>query len=439
MAMPGMGNETAESALRRLMTSARGRTWLNLAPAAGLLLALALAGTESFYWWISDFPGAPWKLKDPGAEISIVFRRLPVMSAGEIFAFWYGRAIHENDYYQPLSSWLMVAQYHWFERDHRRFMLISLAAHMLVCALLYWCTALFSSGSRAARAGSGVAAVLLFSGPLLADRVMYGWVLTWWPAQPDIFSLLFGLLHLIAVRCYASRPSRSLAAAALAAFVTAVLFKETAFAAGVGGCLLLLRRRRSWPLLAAIAASGIGLFVLRAYILGAWDRFGTASSPARVPGALLLQILELRPALVTVLIWAAILIPCLAAWFCQRSRFTGRLLYLLSSLPGILIFVAFFPSLNDPLLLPFLRHSAALILGAIWLAGLVWALRRWPAPELLLFSFLCQYLSLSFAATFAWHRYWAHASVALLTAACVAPAALHLAQRLRQRPMVDNA
>lgn len=393
-----------------------------LACLAALAAAMTAAGIESLHWPGHDYSGAPWKQPDPGAEINCVRERAPAASDHEIWGFWRGRVIYENDYYQPLTSWLFIAEHHWFGAADRLWMAVSIALHLAVCALLFWTAWIYCRGPRALRLCAGVLAVWIFSGPLLADRVMYAWVLQWWPAQPDILSLLCGLLHLIAVRTYIDRPGRGLFLAALAAFLIGVLFKETAYAAGVAGWLVLARRPQARPLLAALTLLGPTLFLYRAWILGSLTSFGTANNPARVPFALRAELTEWLDRLPLLGLHLLMALPALCLWFFLRRR--GASGWTLAA-PPLALYLVGGCLLWGPPGDPMFAFSFSLVIQALlillWIAGLLKGLTRWPGIELLLFAMLAEYLSLSFASTFAWHRYWAHASAALLTGAVVLP------------------
>src|SRR5439155_9225244 len=98
------------------------------------------------------------------------------------------------------------------------------------------------------------------------DRNIHYWVLAWWPAQPDLLSLLFGLPFLGCVALHIQTGQRRWAYLAPILFFLSVCSKEMGYFAGIGGCLLLLRTPRRWPLLGLIALEGLALFGFRRWV-----------------------------------------------------------------------------------------------------------------------------------------------------------------------------
>jgi len=244
----------------------RALSWIETHPvgvwALFVLLAWMIVGWEATSWWRHDFPGA-WfhdKTAHQYDDLGVVMARAREATAEDLRSYWFGAQIDHVGWYRPIPSTLWVLQSHWFGDDDRHWNLVSLALYFLMVPALGWLAASLWTGPRWQRLGVGLGAAALFGGPGLAPDMLHFWMLTWWPAQPDLLSLLFGSLLLGATVHYVHTGRRGWAYAAPLFFLLGVLSKETAYVAGIGATLLLARHRRCWPLLALLALEGIALF-----------------------------------------------------------------------------------------------------------------------------------------------------------------------------------
>lgn len=383
-----------------------------------LLLVLLLVGYETSYWPRVDYPRATWHHDPPGIEVEVVHAKAATAGWNELWSYWTGRIIHGNDYYQPLTSWLFVAEYRLFGTDNRAWTVLNVVLHPLFTLVLAWVTSLFVAGCRLRRLSAGVLAALLFGAPGLADRSIQEWVVGWWPVQPDILALLCGLLSMAAAYRYAEAPSRWLAAAAVGCFFLAVCFKETGYATGVGACLLLVRRRRAWNLLALLAGAGLLFFAMRWLALDRTMAFGTDNRPARIGANVLHWLRGTQQELASAGLPALFLLlsAAVAAGVRRAGRCgTGEAVLLTGALYLGVSWMVLGPP-TDVLALSAHRSLTSLAAQVLALIGVALTLRRWPWPELGVVWTLNALLAACFLRVYGWHRYWSAAFGCMLLA-----------------------
>jgi hypothetical protein len=268
---------------------------------------------------------------------------------------------------------------------------------------------------------AGALAVLLLAAPGLADREIQSWILSWWPCQNDTAALLPGLWLLGATAQYSRTFDRRWGAFALFSFALAVLFKEMGYIAGLGACLLLLRQRKAWGLLAVLAAEGVLLFALRWFALQ--HAGGVMSSP---PTSRQGTTLRLFPALVEELLvqsalqflalGVGIAAVMLAARFLRGRTLVWEQSLALGGITYLLIATLLIGPPQDPLF----QYTFLLLLRWVWwglvLAGILLAVRNWAIPELI-GVFLLSVLAVSgYPPSYGWYQYWASVFAALLAA-----------------------
>lgn len=323
-----------------------------------------------------------------------------------MWAFWTGRFIHGNDYWQPLSSWLFVAEWNLFHDDNRKWTLLNLLLHPLCVLLLVPAGYVFASGTRAKRLTTGVVAALLFGGPWLADRTVQGWIVSWWPVQPEIFSLMAGISLLMATVAYDRIEDRRFIPAILGLFFLGLCFKETTYTAGVGACLLLLRKPKRWPLLALIACFGISMFAYRYWALQGVLSSGTGSSTKHLVSAA--RGARFGVGYLFSASWVLLLLlPTMTAAMRKLRPQWGWAEALVVSLALItLIGSAIFGPFWEGAIAEAFRAGTLIVAGALGLWGLLLALRRWPWPELTVVWLLNLALGWCFVRVHGWHHYW---------------------------------
>jgi hypothetical protein len=247
--------------------------WCEGHPLAAWLLLVTVVwlgvGPQATWWARSDYPGAWFHTpsRHQFDDLGVVMARAGEATDADLAGYWFSAQIDHVGWYRPLPSTLWVVQYRLLGADHRKWNLVSLGIYMTMCAALAWMMGGFWHGPRWQRMAVGLAAVLLFGAPSVADHPLHWWMLTWWPAQPDLLSLLFGALLLGSAARYAAAGRRRWAYAAPVFFFLAVISKEIAYVAGLAACLALLPHRRCWPLLALLALEGLGLFAYRHWAL----------------------------------------------------------------------------------------------------------------------------------------------------------------------------
>lgn len=420
-----------EAIAARLAARPRVLVWV-----AGAL-ALGLAAWEASYWPRFGFPGATWHNEDPGIDVTACRAGAARAGWSEMLGFWRGPYIDGNPTFRPLSAWLFVAQQRLFGADDAAWCGVSIALHLLAMAALYWAAGRLIGGGPVRRAAAGLLSVGLAAGPLFADRYVHKWVLAWWPSQPDPLSLACGLVLLAAaaehVRARAAgAPGTGWAVLAGSAFLLGLCFKETTYAAGLGGCLLCLRERRAWPLLGALAGLGLGAYLYRSALYPGSPGH-SAEEFRRLTRAAQVYLFGVREGAVSALPHFACLAlgAAVAAVWRRRGRGVGEAL-------GLGAVAWFFPLLvvvgppTDKLFQQGWSHFAYFAGAALLLVGLTRAARRWPGPELILVGLLVLVLGWSFPPLLAWHRYWWVAFSALLTTLAL----LSLTERLPARAPV---
>jgi hypothetical protein len=427
----------------RLITSLRRlgrqlRAWVDARPRlawwSAFALVMGLAAWESAYWPLNDFPGATWHHDDPGIDVTAC--RAGAAAAGwpELAGFWRGPYIDGNPTFRPLSAWLFVAEYRLFGADDRLWCWVSIGLHLVATAAAFWAAGRLLGGSPTRRLAVGAGTALLAAGPGLADRHVHGWVLAWWPSQPDPLSLTCAWVllaataeHVRAAEAKAAAAARRWGALAVGAFLLGLCFKEMMYVAGLGACLLCARRRSVWPLLAALAAIGLAAFAYRSSLYG--GRGGHSSDDlARLGRAVAGSWLALRSQAVAALPHVvllglgAALARGLARW--RRAPFEGAVL-------GGVLWLVVGTALLGPPWESLFRDSAFGLLSLLAGAAMLWLLARaarvWPVPELLLLTLLVVAMGWSFPPVLAWHRYWAEAFMALTVVTALAQAAAQLA------------
>lgn len=371
-----------------------------------LLLVLLLVLPEIAYWPLNDYPGAMWHHTPRGIDIELVQDRAAVAGWKELAGYWTGRIIDGNPLYRPLACWAIVAEYHLFGRQDRLWSWVNIALHLANVLLLVWATTLFVEGSLLRRLATGVLAAVFFAAPSFADQSVETWTLGWWPSQPDLFSLVFGLLLLIAVTRYARTEDRRWAAAAPIFFFLSFCFKEMGFVAGLGACLLLVRKRRAWWLLGVVAGCGLAFYALR-WIMVRPSGAGLPSAARLlgIAGAFLSGQGEITARMA---VHAGLIGAGLALGWAMRRRAAAGVW------ERVLVCVLLYLGLGTVLMgLPwesyFLEGALALgrtVLSLLLFLSLLWSMRRWPVPELVAIYLICLPIGLGFPPIFAWHRYW---------------------------------
>src|SRR5262245_51655089 len=184
--------------------------------ALALLLVLLPVGWHASYWARNDYPGA-W-FHDPANhqrdDLAVVRAAAGAATNEDLASYWFSSQIDHVGWYRPIPSTLWVCEYRLLGPDDRRWNLVSLGLYLLACVALVWMAAAFWDGPRWQRLLVAAAGILLFGGPGLADRDLQWWMLTWWPAQPDLLSLLFGALLLGAAARHYHTGARAWATAA---------------------------------------------------------------------------------------------------------------------------------------------------------------------------------------------------------------------------------
>jgi len=413
------------------MTAAaeRAARWAEAAerrPALSWILALtlvvAMVGWEASYWPRHDFPGALWHNANRGIEIEVVQARAARVGWKELKGYWVGRLIHGNDYYQPLTSWLFVGEYHLFKKNDRLWARVNIALHLANCLLLVWATTVFTTGPLLQRLVTGVLAALLLGGPRLADRNVQMWILGWWPCQPDLLSVFFGLLLLSAVALYCRTGRLVWAVLAPLFFFIAICFKETGYVAGLGGCLLLVRHPKRWPLLAVLAVQGLSMYAFRWNILGGPASFNPEDL-ARLRNMVSLTIAGTVRQLSDAAVHFGFLGAGLAATWALRRRL-GRVErgLVVAAVYGGLALVVLGPPWETLFQIGF-RALLSLALLLLLAAGVLLAFRQWPVPELFGIFIFATALGYCYPAVLAWHFYWGQVFQCLAVAIALAAVA----------------
>lgn len=385
--------------LGRLADARPRRAW-----ALTLVLVFLITGAEAAYFPLNDYPGATWHHADRGIDIEVMQEWAARAGPRDLLQFWIG-TYYGVKTYRPLSGMWITAEWRLFGRDDHPWCAVSVGLHMIVVLLVTWAGSLWFGERLRDRLAFGAAAALFFAGPFFADRYVQTWALGWWPCQPDLLSLIFGLLLLGWTTLYARTGERRWAIGAAVAFVVAVGFKEMGYVAGLGACLLLLRRRSAWRLLAVLACIGVTLFLLRAWMFrglvggAAQDysrllRFGASQLTTHLNG--------LQNALPL-----AGLIGLGVALFLLLRRRAGPSL---AAAVGAAVFATpAFAIFGLPGQEPFTsmaRVLVELLVAAALLLGLARSFRAWPTGEVTAIAFGCLLMGQTFNHALAWHRYW---------------------------------
>ncbi len=195
----------------------------------------------------------------------------------DIGRWWSGPWIQHEMYYRPLSSMLFFAEAHLFGMNFQGYCIVSWLANAANVVLLFLLGASLARGSGRVRTIIGALTAIFFllarhpeifqgvgNPTASAARVTWG-MMPWWPAQTDIFSMLFGLSSLLLLDRYLLNDKKAYLAGALASFVAALLFKEMALCIPLMVPLLVLyRQRKAVPAVsAAYLGLGVVFFVVR--------------------------------------------------------------------------------------------------------------------------------------------------------------------------------
>ena len=266
---------------------AERRTWL-----IGLVLAFVMGLIAGWGPWTDRELQAKYATNP---DILDILDSLEGATAGDVVGWWHGQWCQRGSpYYRPLSSMVMWAEHCAFGDNGYAWAGVSWVANGAVFAALFALAWRVFPQSRlrvlAALAPCALfAAALAPEGPGWHRERTVPWLIIYWPAQTDFFSLLFALASLICLDAHLNRaitttqadadegaPRRSvrLLIAACALGLAAMLFKETAVVlAAMAPALALMRS--GWR--AALRVLGIfgamaALFVLmrRACVPGAW-------------------------------------------------------------------------------------------------------------------------------------------------------------------------
>lgn len=393
----------------------RGLQWLeaHIWPVC-LSLVFVLTGWQAVQEPLNGFPGAMWHNRPRGDDIELGQARAATAGLKELLGYWHGPMLHGHNYYRPLASWFFVLQYRLFGTNDEYWCYVSVVAHLALCLLLVWCLYHLSSGARWQRVGVGTLAALLLGAPGLADHSVLFWILGWWPCQPEIFALIFGLALLGGTAIYAETGSRRWEWLAPLYLLAAIGFKEMGFLAGAGAMLMLLRKRRAWPLLPRLGAVWAVMLAVRTLSLGklagtvrgatpqlTLQRFGLGVWPDAL--GLVPLALDLAPlALVAVFVFA---LRRRVAW--PALAIGGVLLYAV---------LALFISGGGPALWQCNATAFRLLVGVLLAAGFGLACRKWPVPELVPVYLGTLYVGYSFMPVFGHYRYWMNVFGSILAA-----------------------
>jgi len=277
--------------------------------ALGMLAALGIGLLAGYYPVFDPSTQALYATNRDALDIVEGARQAEARGTG---AWWTGNWIQPTSrFYRPLASLLMYAEYRLWGTDFQKYCVVSWLAHGAISALAFlFAFRLFRQGGERAAWLGGLLAVVLFnlrrgvSGPgwppqyilddftflsyratygdipvppptemrpLIPFRIVYG-EMPYWPAQTDLFSLLFALASLLALDGWAARlipgpripageggqtsspgdrvcpQGASLRAGYLAlsllCFLVAMLFKEMALTVALLAALLLGYRQR---------------------------------------------------------------------------------------------------------------------------------------------------------------------------------------------------
>jgi hypothetical protein len=253
-------------------------------PLAGCLAAVVLA--VALNCGLVFDPASQTKWSTSPDSVSITRQALEADTA-RVLSWWHGPWVEGEMYYRPLSSMLMWAEARLWGYHFLPYTLVSLTLHALNSALVVLLLYSVCPGPRWQRALIGLAGALCFNlghhpaGPFwIYARVAWG-TMIWWPVQTDFASLLCSLLSLLLLdRTLVSwqvsrgaapaRPDPRLLSGALAAFLAALLFKETPLVLiGIVPFLCLYRWRPWVKVTACYAALGLLLLALRAVFVPA--------------------------------------------------------------------------------------------------------------------------------------------------------------------------
>jgi hypothetical protein len=171
-------------------------------------------------------------------------------------------------YYRPLTSVLFLAEYRLFHDNFANYNRVTLGIHTANAALLYLLVVSLYRRRESIRALLGVIAVYFFatggsSLSFAADRAI-----TWWPAQNDPLSLLFGLLSLLLLDSYLSTPNRGTLVASLISCYLSIASKEMGFVvAPMAMCLVIHHKRRICSPAFHFAILAVALYMFRLLVI----------------------------------------------------------------------------------------------------------------------------------------------------------------------------
>lgn len=419
-------NSPAITRLRARWHDVRSRlqTWVEHHPGQSWVIAIvlvaAITGLEISYWPKNDYPGAMWHASPRGEDIERGQDRAAEAGPRELWGYWIGPMLHGHGYYRPLTSWLFVGEYRLFGRDDRRWAVVNLALHVAVVLTLMWAVSVWTGGALLRRLTVGVSAALLLAAPGVADRSVQKWVCGWWPCQSEILSLLLGLVVMGAAAMYADTPEKRWGVLACIAFFLAVCFKEMGYVAGLGACLLLVRRPKARGLLLTLAGLGVLFFAYRWLAISRETRVITGPGLGRLLEVgrgnstfLWEQFASMAPHLLFLAAAGA------TAWG-LRSRLgtaaaagAGAAVYLTL---GLLL-------LGPPWDLMFQSgavHVLRYVFAAALVLGMIRSGWRWPLPELFAVWVLAVLAVAGFPPVYGWYRYWGTAFGAAVTAMMIA-------------------
>ncbi|HEY3396337.1 MAG TPA: hypothetical protein VGM19_01645 [Armatimonadota bacterium] len=282
-------------------TSTRPRLLL-----AAALAAAVLVGLLATYYPVFD--PATQQLFATNRDALDILSGAQAAEAAGTAGWWSGNWIQPTSFfYRPLASLVMYAEYRAWGRDFPKYCVVSWLVHGAICGLLLllgW--RLFRARGNAVGLALGLVTVVLFNlrrgitgvgwppqyllddwrllsfravhgtldaapgdpRPVLPFRIVYG-EMPYWPAQTDLFSLLFSLASLLALdRWLVGKDGRrrpGWLALSVALFAVALLVKEMALAVVLLAPLLIWYRRglRPWRAALLYPALGVALLVVR--------------------------------------------------------------------------------------------------------------------------------------------------------------------------------
>ncbi len=227
-----------------------------------------------FTLWTSYYSTRPYTYVSPGwvqnelvkhEDIHSLYYAARDASWRDMGGWWVGNWIYPGiGYYRPLTSMLYLAEHQAFDKNFEAYNYVSLALHLVNCALLYFLAlSLFRHRPRA-RFLLAFIAVHFFTVPASPIGIGVTYSIQWWPAQNDILSLVFGLLSLLLLDYHLcitiQRKRRWLLAGSLVSYALAIASKEMGYIVlPMAGVLILHRTRGKLPRWAVIDFGGFGV------------------------------------------------------------------------------------------------------------------------------------------------------------------------------------